>query len=150
MYNYMNKWFTKIDDGSFNEYWNSLSHNVNLPIIAMIVYVVKNSDGSDSSFVVTKENLYDIDKYNNMELVNKFYITIIHVGVWPFTDEDEIDEYCTIYGVGDFRYKLRKDSGNFEKYLGNYDYNSVPFSDEEYLRSNTFIDEGRINELPIR
>ena len=66
MYNYMNKWFTKIDDGSFNEYWNSLSHNVDLPIIAMIVYVVKNSDGSDSSFVVTKENLYDIYKYNNM------------------------------------------------------------------------------------
>ena len=150
MYNYMNKWFTKIDNGTFNERWNNLSHSVGLPIMAMVVYEFKNSDGSYCSVVITKENMNDIKNFDNMELINKFYITIIHVGVWPFTDEDEIDEVCTIYGIGDFKYKLRKSIGNFENYIKDYDYKSVPFSDEEFLTKNTFIDEGKINELPIR
>lgn len=150
MYNYMNKWFTKIDDGAFNEHWNSLSHSVGLSIMAMIIYVIKNRDGSYSSFVVTKDNINDIEKFNSMELINKFYATIIHIGVWPFTDEDEIDEFCTIYGIGDFKYMLRKDIGNFERFIKDYDYKNVPFTDKEYLERNTFLDEGKINELPIR
>lgn len=150
MYNYMNKWFTKINDGSFKEHWNSLSHKVGLTIMAMIIYETKNSDGSFSSFIVTKENIGDIEKYNKKEIINKFFVTIIHIGIWPFTDDDVIDEFCTIYGVGDFKYKLRKEPAKFEEYVKNYDYKSVPFSDEEFLNKNTFIDEGIINEIPIR
>ena len=150
MYNYMNKWFTKIDDGTFNQHWNSLSHTVGLPIMAMIIYEIKNNDGSYSSFVVTKDNVSDIDNINNMKVINKFYTTIIHIGVWPFTDEDVIDEFCTIYGVGDFKYRLRKDNGNFDEFIKDYDYKNVPFTDEEYLTKNTFLDDGKIKELPIR
>ena len=150
MYSYMNKWFTKIADGTFNKQWNNLSHDVGLQILATIVYEIKNSDGSYSSFAITKDNISDIDKYNNMELINKFYITSIHIDGWPFDDEDVIDECCTIYGIGDFKFRLRKDMGNFAEYIKDYDYKSVPFSDEEYLIKNTFKDEGKINELPIR
>ena len=108
MYNYMNKWFTKIENGTFNNHWKNLSHSVGLPIVAMVVYEFKDNNGNYHSFARTKDNIDDIKNYDSMELINKFYITILHIGVWPFTEDDLIDEVCTIYGIGDFRYKFRE------------------------------------------
>ncbi len=149
MYNYMNKWFTKIENGTFNNHWKNLSHSVGLPIVAMVVYEFKDNNGNYHSFARTKDNIDDIKNYDSMELINKFYITILHIGVWPFTEDDLIDEVCTIYGIGDFRYKFRENIGNFDEFIKDYDYKNVPFSDEEYIMKNTFIDEGKISELPF-
>jgi hypothetical protein len=150
MYNEINNWLTKVDDGTFDKEYNSLSFSSGMQIMAMIIYIYKDTDNHYITFIRRNDNIDDINKYKDMELINKFYVTFIHIGVWPFTDDDVIDEVCTLYNIGDFRYNKRKELGNFEDYIKGYDYTKVPFTDEEYLSNNTFIDKGNKHELPFR
>lgn len=147
MLNDSNYKYIRMDNGFFENEISKIGKTGSCSIEAIIVYYCKDKDGKIEK-KVRKNNtdIRDLD-LGNKEIITKYYITKLSFDIEPFVGI-EYDSIAKIYNIGDFKIITDREDDNpifdevkslFEEYDKNYKNLKIPFTDEEFLESNTKV-----------